>query len=65
MVRSCEGAMILTSLPSLNGACSAIKCSLISFSVKIAERKSRCLPLSATKTKVFPYRAVVFMSSNS
>lgn len=39
MVRSCEGAMILTSLPTLNGSCPAIKASLDAFSVKIAESK--------------------------
>lgn len=30
--------MILTSLPTLNGACLAIKSSLTAFSVKISER---------------------------
>lgn len=39
VVRSCEGAMILTSLPTLNGSCPAIKASLEAFSVKIAESK--------------------------
>ncbi|KAG4072221.1 hypothetical protein HA402_007631 [Bradysia odoriphaga] len=41
VVRSCEGAMILTSLPSTNnGMCLAIKSSLNAFSVKISERLS-------------------------
>lgn len=41
VVRSCEGAMILTSLPSINnGLCSAIKSSLNAFSIKISERLS-------------------------
>ncbi|KAJ6619977.1 FHF complex subunit HOOK interacting protein 2A [Pseudolycoriella hygida] len=40
VVRSCEGAMILTSLPSLNGTCLAVKSSLAALSIKIAERLS-------------------------